>query len=306
MTDNQQILPHLQRPEGGVLVLDKPQGPSSHQVAAWAQNILGVPVGHGGTLDPMVSGVLPLMTGRAAKLAPYLLSHDKEYVTVLRLHGDVETEDVKRIADEFIGRNYQRPPRKSAVKRALRIRTIYDIELLDHQDRLVLLRVSCEAGTYIRSLCHHMGLALGVDGHMEELRRTRSGTFSEKDAHTLHDLKDAIVSAHEGNTAALENMVLPSLDLVTELPKVHIRTTATDALCHGASLAGVGVLTQDEFKKGKDVAVINEDGVFVCTGTALKDSDKILPGQVGLIVKPKRVLLSPGIYAKGWTSGRKD
>ena len=143
----------------GILVLDKPRGPSSHQVAAWVGRMFGCQVGHAGTLDPQVSGILLVMLGNAVRLAPLLLQHDKEYICLMRLHGDVDKKRIAQIASEFTGRLYQRPPRKSAVKRVLRIRTIHKLEILDSEGRLVLFRVQCDAGTYIRSLCHHMGLA---------------------------------------------------------------------------------------------------------------------------------------------------
>ena len=154
----------------GVLLVDKPRGPSSHQVAAWVGSMLKSSVGHSGTLDPMVSGVLVVMLGKAVRLAPLLLLHrlapllllhEKEYVACLRLHADVPRDRVEEAVKQFTGRIYQRPPRRSAVKRALRIRVIHRIELLDMQDRLVLIRVRCEAGTYIRSLCVHIGRILG-------------------------------------------------------------------------------------------------------------------------------------------------
>ena len=145
----------------GIIVVDKPKGPSSHEVAAWVGKMLGCQVGHAGTLDPQVSGVLLVMLGNAVRLAPLLLQHDKEYVCLMRLHKDVERDRILKMAEEFTGRLYQRPPRKSAVKRALRIREIQKLEILDIEGRLVLFRVQCDAGTYIRSLCHHMGLAAG-------------------------------------------------------------------------------------------------------------------------------------------------
>ena len=169
----------------GVLLVDKPQGPSSHQVAAWVGSMLKSSV------------VLVVMLGKAVRLAPLLLLHEKEYVACLRLHADVPRERVEEAVKQFTGRIYQRPPRRSAVKRALRIRVIHRIELLDMQDRLVLIRVRCEAGTYIRSLCVHIGRILGCGSQMIELRRTRSGGFSVEDTHTLHEIRDAVERGDE-------------------------------------------------------------------------------------------------------------
>ena len=196
----------------GLLVIDKPRGPSSHQVTAWAGEMLGVPVGHAGTLDPGVSGVLVVMLGSAVRLAPVLLAEDKEYVCLLRTHKDVSPDRIQSALREFSGRIYQRPPLKSAVARNLRIRTVQEIELLDQSRRTFLLRIRCDAGTYIRSLCHHIGLVLGTGAHMEELRRTLSGSFGERDAVTLQELKDAVVFAEQGDPGLLEGMIHSPLE----------------------------------------------------------------------------------------------
>ena len=191
----------------GVILVDKPRGPTSHQVAAWVGKMLKSDVGHSGTLDPMVSGVLVVMLGKAVRLAPLLLQHEKEYVACMRLHADIPRERVEEVVKQFTGRVYQRPPRRSAVKRALRIRVIYRIELIDMQDRLVLLKIRCEAGTYIRSVCVHIGNVLGCGGQMIELRRTKSGGFSCDEAHTLHEIRDAVELKDD---AALSAMIFLS------------------------------------------------------------------------------------------------
>lgn len=204
------------------------------------------------------------------------------------------------VAQEFTGRIYQRPPRKSAVKRNLRIRTIHSIDILDMVGRSVLFRVTCDAGTYIRLLCHHMGLALGVGAHMQELRRTRSGSYTEEASHTLHDLQDAAVYASEGDRSALDQMILPVETAVAGIPKVVVRDTAVDAICHGAALAAVGVVQADPFRKGDVVAIISRRGEFVALGVALLDASAFTPGAPGLVVQPRAVMMQPGTYARGW------
>src|SRR5512136_148707 len=289
----------------GIIIIDKPRGPSSHQVAAWVGKMLGCQVGHAGTLDPQVSGVLLIMLGNAVRLAPLLLQHDKEYVCLMRLHKDVDRERIRNVAEELTGRLYQRPPRKSAVKRALRIREIRKLEILDTDGRLVLFRVECDAGTYIRSLCHHMGLAAGAGAHMVELRRTRSGAFSEEGMHTLHDVQDAAVAAQAGDPAELHAMILSVDAAVPDLPTVVIRDAAIDAVCRGAQLAGVGVISMKEFKSGDTVAVLSQKNEFVCLGRALVPSASFKPGNTGLIVAPTAVFLQPGTYSRGWTKSGK-
>ncbi|MDN5340712.1 MAG: ribonucleoprotein complex subunit 4 [Euryarchaeota archaeon] len=288
-------------PESGIVVVDKPRGPSSHQVTAWVGDILGRRVGHAGTLDPQVSGVLVVMFGGAVRLAPVLLSHNKEYVCLMRLHGDASREAVERVAEEFTGRIYQRPPRKSAVKRNLRIRKIQEIEILDMDGRLVLFRVRCDAGTYIRTLCVHLGYALGVCAHMEELRRIRSGSFDETAAVTLHELADAAAMAREGNPGPLQRMILPPAAAVADLAKVVVRDTAVDAVCHGAVLAGVGVVGKEGgFAKGETVAIVTGRGELVGLGRALVASSALKPGEPGFVVAPTTVLMRPGTYPRGW------
>ncbi len=290
----------------GILVIDKPRGPSSHQVAAWVGRMLGCQVGHAGTLDPQVSGVLLVMLGNAVRLAPLLLQHDKEYICLMRLHGDVDKNRIEQIAAEFTGRLYQRPPRKSAVKRVLRIRTIHKLKILDNEGRLVLFRVKCDAGTYIRSLCHHMGLALGTGAHMVELRRIRSGAFSEQGMHTLYDIQDACNAVKEGNRTLLASMILSVDAAVPDLPTVIIRDTAIDAVCRGAVLAGVGIIRNDEFKKDQTVAVLSQKKEFICLGRALIHSSSLKPGETGLVIAPTTVFLRPGTYPRGWTTSCKE
>lgn len=290
--------------ECGIIAVDKTQGPSSHQVTAWVKEILGgdVRIGHGGTLDPMVSGVLIIMLGRAVRLAPVILKHRKEYIAVLRLHGDVSEDDVMRAAEEFRGKIYQRPPRRSAVRRQLRIRTIYNIDILDFSQRLVLMRVSCEAGTYIRSLCTHMALSMGVGGQMEELRRSRSGSLGIPDTCTLQDLKDAFVFSQEGKSEALKKMILPVERLISEVPVIRIRDSAVEALCCGASLAGVGVLARENYRRDALVAITTEKNELVCIGKALVSSEEYKPGDTGLVAAPLAVVMKRGTYEKGWTT----
>jgi predicted rRNA pseudouridine synthase len=284
----------------GLLVIDKPRGPSSHQVTAWAGEILRVPVGHAGTLDPGVSGVLVVMLGSAVRLAPVLLAEDKEYVCSLRTHGDVPHDRMLSVLQEFSGRLYQRPPRKSAVARNLRIRTVQQIELLDFRGRTFLLKIRCDAGTYIRSLCHHIGLALGTGAHMEELRRTLSGNFGERDAVTLQELKDAVAFAEQGNPVLLEGMIRSPLEALGGIPGVTVRDSAVDAVCHGAVLARTGIVASDRFDRGATVVMMTGKGELIGLGRSLVSSREAETMTHGLVVAPSSVFMQPGAYPRGW------
>jgi H/ACA ribonucleoprotein complex subunit 4 len=149
----------------GTINLDKPAGPTSHEVAAWVKKIMHVcAIGHGGTLDPKED---------STKVVQAFLYSGKEYICVMKLHADSNEEEIKRVLGEFEDEIYQRPPLRSSVKRQLRTRRIYFIDYMEYSGRNVLFKVGCEAGTYIRKLCFDIGEILGVGAHMQELRRTR-------------------------------------------------------------------------------------------------------------------------------------
>lgn len=306
-------LPHQRPPEVhlkySVVNLDKPIGPSSHEVVAWIRRLLGIEkVAHAGTLDPKVSGILPIVLNNSLRVLPVLLKEDKEYVCVMRLHGEVDQDKLKSAIELFRGPVYQRPPLRSAVKRVLRVRRIYDIRLLEVDGRSVLLHVWCESGTYMRKLCHDIGEVLGVGAHMQELRRVRSGDLTEE-THlaTLHDVVDSYEMWKEtGRDDYLRRVFLPVEVTVQSLPKVWIRDTAVDAVCRGAPLTVPGIVKLDSgIKVGSTVAVMSLKGELVALGEAAMTSDKILSSSSGIAVKPKHVVMDPGTYPKGW-SRKKD
>ncbi len=151
----------------GLILLDKPPGPTSHETVAWLKRILKIPkAGHSGTLDPQVSGVLPMGLGDGTKALEVLLYGPKEYHAIGRLHSLPSPEKLKKVLEEFTGELYQKPPQRSAVLRQTRTRTIYELELLEQKERLMVLRVLCEAGTYIRKLIYDIGEILGPGATM--------------------------------------------------------------------------------------------------------------------------------------------
>ena len=290
--------------EKGVVNLDKPAGPTSHEVTSWVKKILELEkAGHSGTLDPNVTGLLPIMLGTATKAVDALLTAGKEYVCLMKLHGRISEKKIKTVFNEFTGRIYQKPSVKSAVKRETRIRNIYYLELLEMEGENVLFRVGCEAGTYIRKLCHDMGLALGTGAHMRELRRTKSGPFREDETMvTLFDLKDAYFEWKEyRNEELLRRVIFPMESALSHLPKIVIRDNAVDAICHGASLAAPGVLSLESgIERGDMVAVFTLKGEAVSFGRAQMKSPDILKAATGIVATTERVILEPGTYPRGW------
>lgn len=287
----------------GVFVADKPQGPSSHQVSAWVRDLLGASrAGHAGTLDPRVTGVLPIALNNATRAIDAMLYGDKEYVGVLQLHQDVEERKVREMMGRFVGAVYQTPPVRSAVKRERRSRTVYELDPLEFSSRLVLFRTRCESGTYVRTLCNDIGEALGVGGHMLDLRRTRTATFSEGDAHSLLDLKDAHVAwSEEGDEGPLRTLLRPVESLLAHIPQIVIKDTAVDAICHGSNLAVPGVAKlAPGIRKGDLVGILTAKGEGVALANAMMTSEEIVIAKSGIAADTKRVLMEPGTYPALW------
>jgi len=226
----------------------------------------------------------------------------------MRLHGDVSDEKLEEVIREFIGPIYQRPPLRSSVKRRLRIRRIYYIEILERDGKDVLLKVGCERGTYIRKLCVDIGEVLGVGAHMQELRRTKVGPFKEDESLVrLHDLVDAYkLWEEEGIERCIREVIQPVEKAVEHLPKLVIRDSAVDAICHGAYLAVPGILrVEGGIKVGDVIAIFTQKGELVAIAKALMRSEEILMSEKGLAAKPLRVIMKPGTYPSMWKSGSK-
>ncbi|HHN81039.1 MAG TPA: RNA-guided pseudouridylation complex pseudouridine synthase subunit Cbf5 [Methanomicrobia archaeon] len=286
-----------------IIIVDKTRGPTSHEVVAWVKDILSVGrAGHSGTLDPKVTGVLPVALEDATKIVKQLLDIGKEYVCLMRLHSDVDDEALSRVLKEFTGVILQRPPVKSAVKRQVRPREIDELEMLERKGSYVLVRVSCQAGTYVRKLVYDIGLALGCGANMAELRRTRVGEFTEDHLVTLQDIADAqhayLASDDE---APLRRMLIPMERAVDHLPTIWIKDSAVDAICHGADVAIPGIVRlEDSVRKGQRVAVMSLKGELVALGTARMSARAIGGGTEGIAVTTTRVLMDPGTYPSHW------
>jgi len=289
--------------ENGIVIIDKPAGPTSHQVSAWVKEILHIKkAGHGGTLDPNVTGVLPVALQNATKAIGLMHGMRKEYICVMKLHGDVSKKKIKETMKKFIGKIWQIPPKEAAVKRAPRQRTIYYLNILEIDGRDVLFKVGCEGGTYIRVLCQDIGKKLGVGAHMEELRRTKSGMFDESQAVILQDLLDAYIFwREEGYEEELRKYLRPVEDLLNHLPAIIIKDSAVDAICHGANLALPGVAQVDTgIKKGSLVVIKTLKGEAVAIAKALMTTRDIMEKDKGIVADTKRVLMKRGTYPPMW------
>ena len=279
----------------GVINIDKPKGPTSHQVSDYVKKIVGVSkAGHSGTLDPSVTGVQPIAIGRATRITQFLLTAPKEYVGIMHLHKDVGEELIKQIASEiFTGKIRQLPPVKSAVKRQERTREIYEFDILEVIGRDVLFRIKCQAGTYIRKVASEFGKKHGFGAHMAALRRTQAGPFREEDnLVTLNDLKDALhYFKEEGNEKYLRHCIEPIENAVKHLAKCWLFDTTIESISHGRDLGIPGISKLENFKKGELVALMSLKGELIAIGEALMSAVEVNTSQKGLAVKTRKVFI---------------
>ena len=283
----------------GVVNLDKPVGPSAHQVSAWARDAAGVDrAAHAGTLDPKVTGCLPILLGDATRVAQVFLEGTKEYLAVLELHGPVPA-DLDAVVSAFEGEIYQKPPRKSAVTRRLRTRTIHDLDVLETHDRQALLRIRCESGTYVRKLCHDLGLAAGTGAHMGHLRRTATDPFDDTDLVSTAALTDALAFAADGDEAPLRAVVTPAERALTHLPHLTVAASAADQIAAGAPVYAPGIVDADPAAESAAagagdssgdpplVVCATPDGTAVCLGRLVGEPS----AEAGTVVSLERVLV---------------
>lgn len=283
----------------GIVNIDKPKGPTSHQVSDYVQKILHISKsGHSGTLDPAVTGLLPIALGRATRIVQTLLTAGKEYVGIMHLHKSISEDKLSEtIKKHFVGKIRQLPPLKSSVKRQLRTRTVYYFDILESDDKDVLFRAGTEAGTYIRKLVHDIGQKLGCGAHMAELRRTKAGPFSESSLFTLHELADAYYFwKEENNDKFIRKAVQPVETAAEHLPKVWVFDTTVESLCHGTSLKvpGISKLSYN-ITNSEIVAVMTLKDELIALGTA-KMGSKEMMGEKGIAVNTEKVFMAPGVY----------
>ncbi|MBS3060803.1 MAG: RNA-guided pseudouridylation complex pseudouridine synthase subunit Cbf5 [DPANN group archaeon] len=267
-----------------LVIIDKPAGPASNQVTQWVKEIFNEKSTHCGTLDPQVSGVLPVLMGnKAIKLQPYLMTSDKEYIVLARSEKPLQETDIQGALREFTGKIYQTPPEISAVAKKTRIRQIYETELIETQGNYFLFRAVCQHGTYIRKLIEDLSHVLGTKVTMEELRRTRTGAFTEQQAYTLTKINDL----HALGRDSLVTLTLEQA--VQKLPRIDINTKAAENIAKGADLYNIGIMAKKgSIQKGTPVALFH-DQQLIAVGDALCDETQFSK-QKGAVIKTKKVL----------------
>jgi len=294
----------------GVINLDKPANPSSHEVVAWVKRMLRVEkTGHSGTLDPKVTGGLIVCMDRATRLVKSQQGAGKEYVGICRFHSAVPSKaKLAQAIGTLTGAVFQCPPVISAVKRQLRIRTIYESRLLEYDAErfLAVFHVRCEAGTYVRTLCVHLGLLLGVGAQMQELRRVRSGVMSE--AHnmvTMHDLLDAQWELDNlKKEDYIRRVIMPLEVLLINHKRIVVKDSAVNAICYGAKLMIPGLLRfASEVEVNDEVVLMTTKGEAIALGIAQMTTAVMATCDFGVVAKIKRVIMERDTYPRKWGLG---
>lgn len=298
--------------KSGCINLDKPSNPSSHEVVAWIKRILKVEkTGHSGTLDPKVSGCLIVCIDRATRLAKSQQSAGKEYIAVFKLHSPVDNvQKITQTLERLKGALFQRPPLISAVKRQLRVRTVYDNWFLDYdpERNMGIFKVSCEAGSYVRTICVHLGLFLGTGCQMQELRRNRSGIQSEEEGLvTMHDILDAQwLYENHGDESYLRRVIKPLEALLVNHKRILVKDSAVNAICYGAKVMLPGVLMYDQgIELNQEIVIVTTKGEAVALAIALMTSPTMSACDHGVVAKIKRVIMERDAYPRKWGLGPK-
>lgn len=278
--------------EEGLIILDKPCGHIAHEITTFVKKLLKVKrAGHAGTLDPDVSGVMPIALGRDTKLLGYLAGKTKTYVCIMKIKDrNVSDERIKKLFQEFTGTITQTPPKISAVRKIPRKRTVYYLKFLERKDNLVLFEAKVDAGTYIRTLCEDMGKKIG-GARMYELRRIAVGNITEKEAVTIQDLIDAQWLAERGDPTLLQKIIKKAPDYI-ELPTVIVRDNALPSIKNGAQIMVPAVVQIEKNAKENDlVKIYSQSGEFVGVGRLAISPELLSERKKGLCVIIERMHL---------------
>jgi len=278
----------------GIINLDKPKGPKSIHCVNKMRGILEQPkAGHAGTLDPAVTGVLPVGVGRAVKILNVLSLAGKVYEGKMHVHEDVSREKLQEAVNAFIGKIKQTPPAKSAVARREREREVYWFEIKSVNGRDVEFETGVEHGTYIRTLCIQIGDHMKAGAHMEYLRRIQAGPLKIDDSVTFEEIKrnyNKYLKTKQDKYVA--NFILPPERCVGHLPVVWADEGVKKFLKHGSPVFVPGVLAYtSDLEKGATTAVFDLQNNLLAIGIAELSADDLQKANKGMAVKTDVVVM---------------
>ena len=257
--------------EFSIINLDKPSGPPSFSITKYVRDSLGLrKASHLGTLDPAVTGVLPIALNRACRLMEYLMHRNKVYVGIMRVHGEVSLVDLKKAMKKFTGKIIQLPPLRSRVKRAERVREVKKFKIIERDGKNVLFFADVQAGTYIRTLCDSVGKELGTGAHMLELRREKAAIFDESEIYNLYDFDKAVEEYKNGNEELLREMLIPGEIVSTVIPIVMLKPDVYKSVMVGSPIFEKYIEEKPkEIKKDDKICAFIKDKFVGCYRAAL-------------------------------------
>lgn len=267
--------------EFGIININKPSGPTSFDISDFVRKKLKSfsirKTSHFGTLDPKVTGVLPIALNRACKLTGFFMEHDKEYIGIMRIHKDVPLNEIKKaIKEKFIGKIKQTPPVKSRVKRQEREREIKKFEILEKNEKDILFHVEVEKGTYIRKLISDLGDYMKIGAHMLELRRTKAGIFEEDDKEypgvNLYDFERAVDEYEKGNEELLREIIIPA-EIISEIHAVvEIKDKNLKQIFTGKPIYKEDLIKKEKMKDEQVICVFSNNK-FIGMYKVINDKD---------------------------------
>jgi len=257
--------------EFSILNIDKPSGPTSFDISDFVRKKLEKlkvrKTSHFGTLDPKVTGVLPIALNRACKLTGFFLGEDKEYVGIMRIHEEKTIEKIQEIINEkFLGKIKQTPPVKSRVKRQEREREIKKFELLEKEEngKDFLFIAEVQGGTYIRKLIDDLGKELEIGAHMLELRRIRAGIFLENDEKypsvNLYDFEKAVEEAENGKEELLRKILIPAEEALKKIfPFAEVKDNSVKQLLTGKPVYYDDLKNKTNIEEGELLCIFDKE-----------------------------------------------
>jgi H/ACA ribonucleoprotein complex subunit 4 len=295
----------------GIINLDKPAPMLSKVAARKIKNNMEIwKAGHAGTLDPAVTGVLPIFLAKARKLSGILTNAGKEYYCWMRIHDEIPEAKVKAALKKFTGKITQLPPRISAVKRVERVREIYYVDYIARSSgtssnpankvsdikkdkNTYEFIIGCQAGTYIRKYCHDIGEYLGTGGHMAKLVRTKAGPFKLKDSIKWEDVFELYGKYMKNKDDKLiQKLIRPVEEAVDFLPKVWVDDDVLPRLKNGSPIFAPGIVqAEDDIKVGDIVACYTTKSILASVGFAEMDSKQMIKEKKGLAIKTDVVMI---------------
>jgi len=296
ITTDIDIIPKRQMPdliENGIIIVNKHKGATSHCVAEQVKKIIGCKkTGHCGTLDPNVCGVLVLTLNNATKISSLITKQGKDYICLMKLHKTIDLIKLKSVFEKYTGCINQMPPVKSAVKRQLRKRNVYELKIIEMKNRNVLFFAHVEAGFYMRKLCSDIGDTLGCGANMLKLLRTKAGNFSIEEAHSTIEIKQ-IFQKYKSKKKQdyLRKIILPLECGLKNIPKIIVSDNSIFSLCNGVPLFPPGVVEYtSNIVKNNIVVLLNTEYKLIAIATANVSANEIPKQTRKRIASIKRVI----------------